>query len=214
MTQGAKPFWFALLALTILATIALGGWGRDAYQLWNNQWNHPALDRAMSGITHLGDGLIFLPIFAFCLLFLPLRQTVGLAVTGTATLTVTHVLKEVVFHGAPRPASVFEHLEGIHYVPGIDIHLINSFPSGHTTAAFAAYGFLAFALRSRPWSILMGLLALGVGYSRIYLMQHFLTDVLAGAWLGTLCALLGTWVAQSIGGSRGQIILLRTPWFS
>jgi membrane-associated phospholipid phosphatase len=60
----------------------------------------------------------------------------------------------------------------------------------------------------------MGLLALGVGYSRIYLMQHFLTDVLAGAWLGTLCALLGTWVAQSIGGSRGQIILLRTPWSS
>jgi membrane-associated phospholipid phosphatase len=200
------------MAFTLLATLALGGWGRDAYQLWNNQFHHPWLDLFMGYVTHLGDGLVFLVLLLCCILFLPLRQALGLAITGLSTLLVTHFLKEVVFHGAPRPASVFEHLEGIHYVPGIDIHLINSFPSGHTTAAFAAYGFMALALQRRFWSVMFGLLALAVGYSRIYLMQHFLTDVLAGAWMGTACAVLGAWVAQRTRGTFADTVLLRTPW--
>lgn len=67
-----------------------------------------------------------------------------------------------------------------------------SFPSGHTTAATAVYGFLAYAIaRDLPvlrqrfevvfWTVLLVLL---IGFSRIILSVHFLSDVLSGLLVG------------------------------
>lgn len=59
-----------------------------------------------------------------------------------------------------------------------------SFPSGHTTNAFA----IGTVLSTLHPSLLpaMAFVAVSVGASRIVLRLHFLTDVLAGAVLGTL----------------------------
>ncbi|MFK8163016.1 MAG: phosphatase PAP2 family protein [Lewinella sp.] len=64
----------------------------------------------------------------------------------------------------------------------------SSFPSGHAASAFALYGFLAFTSRKRKLavSLLCFGLAVMVGFSRMYLLYHFLRDVTAGALLGTL----------------------------
>lgn len=59
----------------------------------------------------------------------------------------------------------------------------SSFPSGHTAGSFAAATALAaFYPRQRP--VLLGLAA-GVGFSRVYLGHHFVSDVLVGAAVGT-----------------------------
>ena len=66
----------------------------------------------------------------------------------------------------------------------------NSFPSGHTCAAFAA-GIVW--LRLLPWKwgrVTAVVLAVLMGLSRLYVGVHYPTDVLAGALVGTLCALL------------------------
>ena len=57
-----------------------------------------------------------------------------------------------------------------------------SFPSGHTGASFAAAAALFFA-GSRGW-IPVGILAVLIGFSRLYLYVHYPSDVLAGALLG------------------------------
>jgi undecaprenyl-diphosphatase len=59
-----------------------------------------------------------------------------------------------------------------------------SFPSGHTMAACAAGSVLAlfFPALAPAW----GLLALAIGISRVVLGLHYVSDVLAGAILGTL----------------------------
>ena len=76
-----------------------------------------------------------------------------------------------------------------------------SFPSGHATAAMALEGilfyFLAIEARSKReqtvWLIAGLLFILAIGFSRIYLGVHFLTDVLGGYLVGIL------WVLVSIG---------------
>jgi undecaprenyl-diphosphatase len=67
-----------------------------------------------------------------------------------------------------------------------------SFPSGHTAAAFAlAYGLGQLYPRAAR---LCALYAMACGLSRILDGSHFLSDVLAGAWLGWEVARLAWWL--------------------
>jgi undecaprenyl-diphosphatase len=58
----------------------------------------------------------------------------------------------------------------------------HSLPSGHTTEIFGAILPLVLFFRRWPVTILLGLMAALVGFSRIYLHQHYPTDVMFG-WL-------------------------------
>lgn len=77
-----------------------------------------------------------------------------------------------------------------------------SFPSGHTTQAFAVASVIA-AESSSPW---VGVLAYGlagsVGAARIYHDAHFLSDVAVGAAIGTL---VGHSVVAAGGATRGTL---------
>ena len=75
----------------------------------------------------------------------------------------------------------------------------SSFPSGHTAGSFAAATALAaFYPRERP--VLFGLAA-GVGFSRVYLGHHFVSDVLVGAALG---AAIGSAVGRAARAGLGD----------
>lgn len=76
-----------------------------------------------------------------------------------------------------------------------------SFPSGHTTRSVVGYGFLAYLLvvvlpgRGSRWAAvaLLALCALAVGFSRMYLTQHYFSDVLGSLTLGI--GWLALWIA-------------------
>jgi membrane-associated phospholipid phosphatase len=61
-----------------------------------------------------------------------------------------------------------------------------SFPSGHTTQAFAVASVIAAESGSLAVDLLAYGVAAGVGGARIYHDAHFLSDVLAGAAIGTV----------------------------
>ena len=70
----------------------------------------------------------------------------------------------------------------------------NSFPSGHTSTSFACATVLSFFVpRAAP---AFYLLALAIGYSRIYVGVHWPLDVLGGAVIGLVTALLLLAVAR------------------
>jgi len=69
----------------------------------------------------------------------------------------------------------------------------NSFPSGHTTQAFAIAGSIANNFPQRWVKITSYSLASLVGFSRIETDAHYFTDVAAGA-------LIGTWVSRKVTG--------------
>ena len=80
--------------------------------------------------------------------------------------------------------------------PGGGLYIENSFafPSGHAARAMALYGFIAFILfrsvrrQGSQVGILLAaaIIILAIGFSRLYLGVHFLSDVLGGYALGLL----------------------------
>ncbi len=64
-----------------------------------------------------------------------------------------------------------------------------SFPSGHTTASFAAASALLF-IKNRVWVFAMIFAAL-MAFSRMYLYVHFPTDILGGIVIGFICGYIG-----------------------
>ena len=76
-----------------------------------------------------------------------------------------------------------------------------SFPSGH--AATAVAGAIVFTRLRPAGGAFWWLLAVAIGYSRVYLGVHYPLDVVAGALVGAACA-LGVWrLTDGARGNRG-----------
>jgi len=77
----------------------------------------------------------------------------------------------------------------------------NSFPSGHTTSAFAVAGslFLYLRLRGIPLLVVAG----AIGFSRLFRGSHYLSDVVAGLGIGLMCVgASGLIVRKTLGFTR------------
>ena len=72
----------------------------------------------------------------------------------------------------------------------------NSFPSGHTCAAFAFAAAIWVATPDKKIRAAALIVAVLMGLSRLYVGVHFPSDVLAGVVIGSLCGLLGGLLAR------------------
>ncbi len=141
------------------------------------------LDPVVSIYTKLGDaGILWIALSLAMLLYKPTRRAGTLALGAMILgLLVTNItIKPLVER--PRPWLDWPIL------PLVTEKDPNSFPSGHTCAAFAAG--LSWA-RTLPWRwgrIAAPVLAALMGLSRLYVGVHYPSDVLAGAVIGALCA--------------------------
>ncbi len=190
------PYLLALLLVGLLQLLTT----QTQLMRWVNVRNTPAADLFFNYATYLGDGAFFVVV---CVILLIYNRRMGILAFASFALStlVSSFLKTVVFDGSPRPLRFFEHsISEYHLIEGLDIHSYNSFPSGHSTSAFALFGLLAFLDRrkGRGWVYL--LVAALTGYSRVYLFQHFVEDVFAGSLIGTgasvvLYLTLRKWVA-------------------
>lgn len=114
------------------------------------------------------------------------------------TTGVVQFLKHIVFHNQLRPAEFFKDSHDLIFVPGLEMARYNSFPSGHTAAAFAMFFTLSLFAKNKYWGLFFFALALLVGVSRVYLMQHFFRDVYVGSIIGIFVpAVLWLTFAQS-----------------
>lgn len=102
------------------------------------------------------------------------------------------------FFAHDRPVAFFEklgNLDSINLIDGVyNIAGQTSFPSGHTMSGFALFGILALLLpKKNSTGFICFVIALLIGISRVYLVQHFLKDIYLGALMGSLIALLLFW---------------------
>ncbi|MDR0828740.1 MAG: phosphatase PAP2 family protein [Prevotellaceae bacterium] len=139
--------------------------------------------------TEIGGSFPF--IAAGLLLFYKYRATLFIMVSGTLAAIVTHLGKWL--YNAPRPKTFFaENFPDVvlPQVAGVNLHSWHSFPSGHSTAAFSFFLCLALMTENKILQFFYCITAILVAYSRIYLNQHFASDVLAGTIIGGFSATL------------------------
>ena len=187
--------YFLVILFSGLALIPF--YDKGAIELKINHFHHPILDVFFANITHLGDGLILIIPLAF-FIFHKYCYLILFALSSLLHLILVHIGKKWVFGGMPRPAEFFKDIP-FYEVPGVELHHWGSFPSGHTTTAFMLATFLYLVLPKKMkihW-LLMGIAFL-VGFSRVYLMQHFLMDVWAGALLGIFSSLISYFIVLKV----------------
>ena len=157
-----------------------------------NPYHRSTLDTVFVYVTFLGDGRFAI---AICLIFLLLRRwsrALQLIAAFIVSALVAQILKNV--FSMPRPKQFFPAGQYNYFIDGVTHIGFASFPSGHTTSVFALATLLAIFDSNKTGNVLYLLAAVAVGYSRIYLGQHFLGDVLVGSFIGLLTAVLIHWL--------------------
>lgn len=154
-----------------------------------NHAHAPWADVMTTGITYMGDGISFAVMLAF---ILALRKFKLFFTAGTVLLVTTLIVQIAKhYYNEPRPTLYFADAEGlVHTVKWVTVHGSCSFPSGHTTTAFAMFTFLSLICRNKFCGFAFLTLALLAAHSRIYLAQHFFVDVYTGSIIGTTCSLI------------------------
>jgi len=149
----------------------------------------------------MGDG-----IFAICLTaaywfyFKQKKMALALLIAFLSSGLLVQVIKNLV--NAPRPKVFFEQGQYLHFMDGITLSNYASFPSGHTATAFAMATVFIFFMKSRTSQVLLLAMAALVGFSRIYLAQHFLEDVMMGALIGAFGGITGSLLMFSVSKKR------------
>ena len=183
---------FILTALVCLAIIII--FSKASVHLFLNSYYNDFADVLFKYLTILGDGIV-IPFLVLFLAFIRFRYAFFLLSVYAVSGLFTQLLKRTFFLKVPRPTKFFEDIAQLHLVPDVDQLSMKSFPSGHSTTAFAIVICLVLMVKNDILKLMFFILAALIAYSRVYLSQHFLTDILAGSVIGVLT---GLWLYQII----------------
>lgn len=145
----------------------------------------PFWDQLMLFVTMLaGKGELTL---GFGLVLLCCKRTRKAGVALVLAFIIGHLLGSVILK------NVFARIRPCNVNLAVDMLVARphsfSFPSGHTTQAFALFMSMYFA-RMKKLFLVTACIGLLISFSRMYLYVHFPTDILAGAVVGTASAYL------------------------
>ncbi|MGH9879688.1 MAG: phosphatase PAP2 family protein [Nitrososphaerales archaeon] len=157
---------------------------------------NPIADTAMIVVSESAS-IFPSPMFIFALIMIVKKKTrrIGailllvLAISTAAYASVKRIVDR------DRPPYDFKPNIGLDYVPEQDVisELASSFPSGHATRSAAFALVVSYMVRNRsvggvPAGMLMWIIPVSVGFSRMYIGAHYPTDVMAGIALGLIVA--------------------------
>ena len=127
-------------------------------------------------LTTMGDAIFLIPLSLFLLIILKNKNKGLSIIINLAIVTILNQILKFIFQ-RPRP-ELYNLIEETGF----------SFPSGHMMASTAFYGFLMYLvvkyvknkILKLILSVMLILIIISIGYSRIYLGVHFTSDVIGG----------------------------------
>ena len=174
---------FVCLLVKVLKgeTMVIDRWG---YSLFVEKLRSPVLTVAMKAISNMASLPFIVGVLVAAFIWVPCRTRVICAAVNVGAISaIDQLLKVLVRRSRPQGFRLVE-------APGL------SFPSGHSMAAMAFYGYGIWLVQSGACGLSFCVIIaaalvcviLAVGVSRIYLGVHYASDVLGGfclalAWL-------------------------------
>jgi membrane-associated phospholipid phosphatase len=204
-------FFIYALLIAISASFLVQYKKEDIHVYLNQYVGEPLTDRFFYYITYLGDGTV-----AVFILLAILIRNVRMGLYATASFLTASLfsisLKRLFFDEVNRPSFIFKYYDErpITYVEGVNLYIHNSFPSGHSTQAFSIFMCLVFLSKHPAYKLLFFSLAVLTASSRVYLSQHWLSDITAGSLIGVFFSIF--YYVIFIQGNRLE--QLNRPLFS
>lgn len=136
----------------------------------------PFLTSLFKCITHFGGAIVLLSITVLCSIFIKKKKYKYIIPINLGLIVCLNIVLKNFFE-RPRPDN-FRIIEETGF----------SFPSGHSMASMAFYGYLIYLIfknvKNKKWRnilcIFLGIFVFLIGFSRIYLGVHYTSDVIAG----------------------------------
>ena len=185
-------YWLLWIFLFFLGVLFLVIFKNINFSIIVNASHNNFSDQFFKYITFFGDGR-FVFLIALIFLFANKKNGASILISLIINTILIQVLKRVIFSNQFRPSFYFKNLieDGSwNIIEGVELYEKFSFPSGHTASVFCLCMSICIFIKKKYLPLLLVLLAYIVGFSRIYLSQHFLIDVLAGALIGSLIPII------------------------
>jgi membrane-associated phospholipid phosphatase len=184
---------FILFSLSLLTTTAFSQAEWEHKFVSNINPQHPSSDVWKTFSSTAKPISVALPVGMLAVGLIEKNKTLqsnSLEALGSLVIAAgtTEVLKKIVKR--PRPYFTYNDIYAN------DVEDSYSFPSGHVSVAFSTA--VSISLTAKKWYITVPALAwaTGVGYSRMYLGQHYPSDVFVGALVGSGSAFLSHWITR------------------
>ncbi|WP_405294736.1 phosphatase PAP2 family protein [Methanobrevibacter sp.] len=168
----------------------------ELFYFFNHNLQNPIFDAVMPVITHFGGFKVLVVVLIVIIFYAHLkgkktlrRITILALIAFLCSDLVTAILKNLV--NEPRP---FVSLDNVHLLITEDDPL--SFPSGHSTSTLSVVTFYILNMKElakkhyKLIDIALVIFALVIPFSRLYVGVHYPFDVLAGAIIGIIGALV------------------------
>lgn len=155
-------------------------------------------------ITFFGGSEFVIPMAVAGAIMIPFKKTrkFGMAVLFAVlvgTLLTNLVMKPL--FARPRPYIYYADnpvFMSWHEFAGGHLESEKSFPSGHTTAAFELGVSIFLVMKNKKIAWIFPVFSALVGLSRIYLMVHYVTDVIGGVFVGVFAGIMGYLIMKAI----------------
>ncbi len=187
-----RYYFIAFLFFFLTGVCLLLSEGKETSFFSLNPYHSAILDAFFIKFTLLGDGLFSLAVFIMLLAMRRYYQAMQLLTAFLASALFAQMMKT--FFSMPRPKQFFNSGQYAYFIDGVTHIGFSSFPSGHATSIFTLATMLALFEKNKKWNVCYLLAAVAVGYSRIYLGQHFLGDVIVGSLIGVSLSLVVHWL--------------------
>mgnify|MGYP000229940975 CR=1 FL=1 len=172
--------------------VTLQDYDENIYRWFNRFQSSLVLTRLFKAISHSGDGYLYLAIAVLAMFIDNANSKLFVASCALAYLIeVPSFILLKHFFKRNRP---YVQLKGSYYA--IEPADKFSLPSGHSAAAFLMFNLIAFYYPS--FCFIAFIWAVLIGLSRVILGVHYLSDIIAGALLGSLCAISAILIINSM----------------
>ena len=155
-------------------------------------------------ITFFGGSSFVIPMAVAGAIMIPFKKTrrFGMAVLFAVLIgtLLTNLVMKPLF-ARPRPYIYYADnpvFMAWHEFAGGHLESEKSFPSGHTTAAFELGVAIFLVMKNKKIAWIFPVFSALVGLSRIYLMVHYVTDVIGGVFVGTFAGIMGYLIMKAI----------------